>query len=95
MNDDWFRTAHTGNAGATIGGTSTGTSSFYIPNPDSEVAQLKEEIRQLKEQLAYRDAKEITQKEWAFILSRVHPDKNVGSQMAHELTLKLLKERKR
>tara|TARA_R110002110_G_scaffold38490_1_gene125602 strand:+ start:242 stop:511 length:270 start_codon:yes stop_codon:yes gene_type:complete len=89
MTDDWrFRTATTTNS-------STGTASFYISNSDAEVNRLKEEIRQLKEQLAYRDAKEITQKEWAFILSRVHPDKNVGSKMAHELTLKLLKERKK
>jgi hypothetical protein len=94
MTDDWrFRTAYTTNTGTT--NSSSGTASFYIPNPDAEVNQLKEEIRKLKEQLAYRDAKEITQKEWAFILSRVHPDKNVGSKMAHELTLKLLKERKR
>ena len=91
MKEDWFRTAHGGNAGT----TTSSTSFNYIPDPDIEVAQLKEEIRQLKEQLAYRDAKEITQKEWAFILSRVHPDKNVGSKMAHELTLKLLNERKK
>ena len=84
MKEDWFRTAHGGNAGT----TTSSTSFNYIPDPDIEVAQLKE-------QLAYRDAKEITQKEWAFILSRVHPDKNVGSKMAHELTLKLLNERKK
>ena len=36
-----------------------------------------------------------TKQELAFILSRVHPDKNPDSEMAHKLTTKLIKGRKK
>jgi len=56
--------------------------------------QIEHLIEELKTQKELESDVGFTQEEMNFILSRVHPDKNPDSKMAHKLTTKLIKRRK-
>ena len=57
--------------------------------------QIEHLIEDLKTQEELESDVGFTKEELAFILSRVHPDKNPDSEMAHKLTTKLIKGRKK
>jgi len=86
--------------------TTSGTVTFVAPrqNQDARVIELQEQIKRyarqidelkqaLDEALNNQTDTDFTKKELAFILSRVHPDKNPNSNIATTLTSKLIKGR--
>ena len=86
----------------------SGTVTFAVPPPnqDALVRELQEkakryarQINELKEALDQaldnQTDTNFTKEELAFILSRVHPDKNPNSKIATSLTSKLIKQRKK
>ena len=86
--------------------TASGTITIGAPSQnDTLVRELHEKIKRdaeqihkleqaLKEALDKQTNLDFTKEELAFILSRVHPDKNPDSKIATTLTSKLIKGRK-
>lgn len=86
--------------------TTSGTVTFAAPrqNQDARVVELQEKVKRyarqidelkqaLDEALDNQTDTDFTKEELAFILSRVHPDKNPNSNIATTLTSKLIKGR--
>ena len=86
----------------------SGTVTFAAPRPnqDALVRELQEKVKRyasqieqlkqaLDEALDNQTDTNFTKEELAFILSRVHPDKNPDSKIATTLTSKLIQRRKK
>ena len=93
----------------TVDGTGSTSGSFTVAatpsNQNALVRELQEKVKRyekevqrlqqaLKEALDKETNLDFTKEELAFILSRVHPDKNPDSKIATTLTSKLIKGRK-
>ena len=105
--DATFNATTAGTATIGYGTTSTATLSLSSPKSRSETELLKRQIITLESEIR-RQQKNIedllnrieehevvnfTKEELMFILSRVHPDKNPDSKLAHQLTQKLIRKR--
>ena len=86
----------------------SGTVTFAAPRPnqDALVRELQEKVKRyasqieqlkqaLDEALDNQTDTNFTKEELAFILSRVHPDKNPDSKIATTLTSKLIQRRRK
>ena len=92
-------TAAVGSSGTlSIGSSAHNTQQLYdkIDRQDKVISQQSAEIKVLKEKLDQMQKNNdvgFSKEELAFILSKVHPDKNPNSIIAPKLTQKLLKKR--
>ena len=108
MKDDTFNASTSGAATIAFDGVASGTIGIGITKSSaSETEQLRRQIGRLESEMRkqqkniedlldrieqYKVAN-FTQEEFMFILSRVHPDKNPDSKLAHQLTQKLIRKR--
>jgi len=60
---------------------------------ESEILRQHKNIEDLLNRIKEHEVVNFTKEELMFILSRVHPDKNPDSKLAHQLTQKLIRKR--
>ena len=94
---------------ATIGHGTTSTATLRLSTPksrsetellkrqiitlESEIRRQQKNIEDLLNRIEEHEVVNFTKEELMFILSRVHPDKNPDSKLAHQLTQKLIRKR--